>query len=70
VSIGIYNDPRPDHIAHASRSGQISWMVPWMGWTEKGLEQQTQKWQEGGVPLTVSVKYTQGIGRDSVDGSD
>jgi hypothetical protein len=24
----------------------------------------------GGVPLTVSVKYTQGIGRDSVDGSD
>jgi hypothetical protein len=23
-----------------------------------------------GVPLTVSIKYTQGIGRDSVDGSD
>jgi hypothetical protein len=44
VSVGIYNDPGPDHIAHGSESGWMSWTVGQMdGWTDGRTDGRTQE---------------------------
>jgi hypothetical protein len=51
MSVGIYNDPRPDHIVCASASRWKFWMLPrmdgWMKcWTEGWTDGRTEKWLE------------------------
>jgi hypothetical protein len=47
VSIGIYNDPRPDHIACASTSRQKFWTLPRTEQTNRWMESQTDGWMNG-----------------------
>jgi hypothetical protein len=41
MSVGIYNDPRPDHIACASTSRQKFWTLPRTEQTDRQTESQT-----------------------------
>jgi hypothetical protein len=47
MSVGIYNDPRPDHIACVSESGQMSQMVGRMdGQTDGRMQERPEWWTE------------------------